>query len=290
MTRSAHRRRQGWTAVVAVLVLVAGGGVLLAQFDPHTDIGVWGWWVRVPPKFPDPEVPPDRLFTFCRGLYRSVRKEPLGHGWNTDYPNSDINFMIRLSQLTRTPISREGDGEPNHVVVALRDDALFDYPFLFMSDVGTVGFDDVEVDRLRHYLLKGGFLYVDDFWGDAAWEHWAKEIGRVLPPDIYPIVDIPLDDPIFHVLYEIPEVPQIPSIQFWFRSGGLSTSERGAESAEPHFRGIRDHHGRLMVVMSHNTDIADGWEREGQNEQFFYLFSVKAYPVGINTVVYALTH
>ena len=249
-----------------------------------------GWWNRVPPKFPDPDRSPDGHFSFCRVLYDSVRDEPLGHGWNTDYPNSDINFMIRMSEITKTPISWDEEGQPNHVVVRLTDEALYDYPFIFMSDVGTAGFNPDEVTALRSYLLKGGFLHVDDFWGEAAWDHWAREIGKVLPPNEYPIVDVPLDHEIFGVLYQVTELPQIPSIQFWRRSGGTSTSERGWESEEVHYRGIFDQDGRLMVVMTHNTDIADGWEREGENREFFFRFSVKAYPVGINTVLYALTH
>jgi hypothetical protein len=217
----------------------------------------------VPPRFPDPEDLRDRAFSFCRVLYQSVRDEALGHGRNTDYPDSDANFMIRLSELTTADISRDGDGSPKHVVVTLTDDALFSYPFIFMSDVGTAGFTEPEAERLREYLLRGGILYVDDFWGDAAWDHWSEEIGRVLPPDRYPILDIPLGHPIFQTFFTVRHVPQVPSIQFWRRSGGVGTSERGSESEDVHFRGIFDERGRLMVIMTHNTDIADGWEREG---------------------------
>jgi hypothetical protein len=247
-------------------------------------------WFRYPPRFATNEDLAQGAFTFCRLHYTSVRNEQLGHGWNTDYPNSDINFMVRLGQLTRAQVNLSSDGEPNHVVVRATDDLLFSCPFVFMSDVGTTGFDPEEVEHLRAYLMAGGFLYVDDFWGNAAWEHWSAEIGKVLPPDDYPIVDVPLDHELFRSLYDVREVPQIPSIQHWRWSGG-TTSERGFESAIPHCRGIFDHDGRLMVVMTHNTDIADGWEREGEDEEFFALFSVtKAYPMGINIVMYALTH
>lgn len=249
-----------------------------------------GWWNRVPPRFPSEADLRERSFVFGRILYQSVRDEALGHGWNTDYPDSDINFMVRLSELTKTPIARDGDGMPNHVVVTLSDDSIYNYPFVFMSDVGTVGFTEPEAERLRDYLLRGGFLYVDDFWGIAAWDQWSREIGKVLPPSRYPIVDIPRDHPIFQTFFTVREVPQVPSIQFWRRSGGTATSERGAESAQPHFRGIFDEKGRLMVVMTHNTDIADGWEREGEEEEFFYRFSIRAYPLGINIAIYALTH
>lgn len=223
-------------------------------------------------------------------MYDSVREERLGHGWNTDYPRSDINFMTRFSELTNAQINLEKDGEPNHVVVTLMDDELFNYPFIFMSDVGTVGLTAYEAERLRLYLLSGGFLYVDDFWGESAWNHWSREIGKVLPPDQYPIEDVSLDDPIFRVFFDVREVPQIPSIQYWRWSGGAGTSERGDESAEPHFRGIRNDRGQLMVVMTHNTDIADGWEREADDSEFFHLFSLDAYPVGINIVLYSMTH
>jgi hypothetical protein len=249
-----------------------------------------GWWNRVPPKFPDPEDLKQRDFAFCRILYQSVRDEPLGHGWNTDYPDSDINFMTRFSQLTKAHIRRDGDGIPDHMVVTLTDDAIYNFPLVFMSDVGTAGFTELEAKRLREYLLRGGILYVDDFWGIRAWAHWSREIGKVLPPEDYPIVDIPMDHPVFRTFFTIRELPQIPSIQYWRRSGGTDTSEMGWETEEPHFRGIFDEKDRLMVIMTHNTDIADGWEREGEDEEFFYRFSIKAYPVGVNIAIYALTH
>jgi hypothetical protein len=157
-----------------------------------------------------------------------------------------------------------------------------------MSDVGTMLIDSSEVELLRDYLLKGGFLWVDDFWGPYAWDAWVEEISKVLPPLDYPIEDIPLGHTIYNALYEVHDVPQIPSIQYW--RGGRGTSERGAASATPHLRGIKDSKGRVIVLMSHNTDIADGWEREGEDEEFFFQFSPKAYALGINIILYALTH
>jgi len=128
---------------------------------------------------------------------------------------------------------------------------------------------------------------VDDFWGNRAWEHWVSEIGRVLPE--YQIVDLPMDHPLWGSAYHVPKVPQIPSISHWRRSGG-GTSERGAESAEAHMRAIFDDRNRLIVLMSHNTDIADGWEREGEDDRFFALFSPDSYAVAINVVLWTLTH
>ena len=140
------------------------------------------------------------------------------------------------------------------------------------------------------YLRKGGFLWVDDFWGPFAWEQWAGAIGKVLPPGRYPIVDIPISDPLHHGMFDVEAVPQVPSIQHFRRVGGTTTSERGTLSAEVHVRGIYDEHGRLMVLMTHNTDIADGWEREGEDYEFFYRFSVTSYAVGINVILHAMTH
>lgn len=244
---------------------------------------------RMPPRFPNGEVT-HRLFTFTRGLYQSTHRERGGQGWYTDYPDADVNFTIRLSELTTTPVGLASDNEPDHIVVELTDRELFNYPFLFMSDVGTAYFNDAEVEGLGNYLRKGGFLWVDDFWGPYAWEQWAAEIGKVLPPGQYPIVDIPITDPIHHGMFDITEVPQVPSIQHYRRTGGTETSERGYQSAEVHVRGIYDEHGRLMVLMTHNTDIADGWEREGEDFEFFYRFSVTSYAVGINFIMHAMTH
>ena len=272
--------RSSFFGVVVVAMIVLSSAPAASQ-----------WFGRTPAKYPEPGDLANGLFTFCRIEYTSVRREELGHGWNTDYPDSDINFSIRLGQLTKVRINEIAKDEPNHVVIRASDEEIFQCPFVFMSDVGTTGFTPAERARLRAYLLSGGFLYVDDFWGDKAWDHWAKEIGKVLSPSEFPIFDIPLDHPLLSTLYKVERVPQVPSIQHWNWTGGYSTSERGAESEVPHLRGICDHEDRLMVVMTHNTDIADGWEREGEDEEFFARFSVtKSYPLGINIILYSMTH
>jgi hypothetical protein len=235
-----------------------------------------------------PSQAPNPGFIFCRIAYNSVRYEPLGQGWVTDYPDSDRNFMLRFGELTTAAISKWDDGEAFHAVVSLTDDEIFACPFVFMSDVGTLGLGAEEVRVLREYLLKGGFLWVDDYWGERAWRHWEREIQRVLPS--HEIVDVPLSHVMVQTLYTVPEIPQVPSIQFWRRSGRRGTSERGPDSVEPHLRAIYDEHGRAMVVMTHNTDIADGWEREAEDDDFFYRFSPAAYGVGINLVLYALAY
>jgi hypothetical protein len=233
---------------------------------------------------------PDSDFTVCRLEYTRVRYEDMGVGWQTDYPYAERNLMIRLSELTKTQISKDERNEPNTWVVKATDPQLFHCPCLVASDAGTIGFSAAEVQGLRDYLLKGGFLWVDDFWGTAAWDHWENEIGRVLPPTRFPIRDVPLTDPLFRSLFTVTAIPQITNIQFWRTWSGTTTSERGEDSAEPHFRAIRDEYGRIMVAMTHNTDVADSWEREGEDAGFFYQFSPNGYALGVDVLLHAMTH
>jgi hypothetical protein len=270
-------------AVVAVLtaLVIASATWAAAQF-------ALGREFNFPPRMA-PEVLPDPHFAACRLMYTQVRREQGGGGWRTDYPDGEINLTIRFSELTRARVSWQRDRQPNHWVVRLTDDALFHCPFTIASDIGTVGFEEDEVLRLREYLLKGGFLWVDDFWGPDAWHHWSAQLARVLPPSEYPIEEVPFDDPMFQSLFVVTHIPQVPNIGFWRRTGGL-TSERGSESAEATLRVVRDTRRRVMVVMTHNTDIADAWEREGEDPAYFYQFSPDAYALGINVLLHALTH
>jgi len=279
----ARKPRPVWL-VVGSIVLGVSVSMAFAQWP---DFGFRR--SRYPPRYRPPGHH-DNGFTFCRLMYTSVRSEPSGSGWSTDYPYADINFMIRLSELTTTHVNMDDEGEPIHWTVPITDDALFGCPFVMTSDIGTVGLSPEEVVRLREYLLKGGFLWVDDFWGERAWGQWASEIAQVLPPAVYPIADLPLDHELFTHLFYVWEIPQITNIGFWRRVGGATTSERGSETSEPHFRVIRDEHGRIMVVITHNTDIADSWEREGEDPDFFKTFSPDGYAVGVNVALHTMTH
>jgi len=158
------------------------------------------------------------------------------------------------------------------------------------SDAGTLAFSEQEQLRLREYLLKNGFFWVDDFWGTDAWDHWEQQISRVLPPSEFPIEDVQLSDPMLQSMFEVKEIPQITSIQFWLREGRSTTSERGADSDEVHLRAIRDSNRRIVVLMTHNTDVADSWEREGEDPDFFFQFSPKGYALGIDVLLHAMTH
>ena len=278
-------------ALFFVTTLVASSGYLYAQFrqDVFDGFGSLRGEQGDPAELP-PQEWPDRNVSGCHMLYTSVRREANGAGWRTDYPWGQRHLLIRLSELTKARVSWLQQGVPHVWLVRLTDDALFGCPYLMASDVGTIGLSDDEAVRLRLYLEKGGFLWVDDFWGTAAWEHWSREMAKALPPDEYPIEDVPLSDPIFRSMVEVKEVPQVTSIRFWRASRGSSTSERGADSAIPHLRGIRDKHGRIIVVMTHNTDVSDSWERETDDPEFFYQFSPRGYALGINIMLYAMTH
>ena len=281
--KPASSRFARYCAAVAPAFFV--GATVAAQFGG----GFGGFGPRyVPARFPDAETF-GHGFVFCRGIYRSDRREAGGTGWSTDYPDAELNFSIRLSELTKTRIHRGGDGKPVHVTVRLTDDSLFNCPYLHMEDVGTMALSEAEVQKLREYLLKGGFLWVDDYWGDYAWDQWVEQIARVLPPSEFPIVELPIGHPIWQSQFQLKELPQIPAIQSWRRIG-YDTSERGEESRTPHFRGIADKAGRVFVVMTHNTDISDAWEREGEDPRYFYQFSPKGYGVGIDVMLYAMTH
>jgi len=229
----------------------------------------------------------DGRFNFCRVAFRSGFNGD-GGGWSVDYPQADINFSTRLSELTMTRISRDTSGNPNHLVIRLTDKELFECPFIMMTEVGTATLTAEEATALRTYLQKGGFLWADDFWGSYAWNYWSAQIRQVLPPSEYPIVDLAVDHPLFRTQFEIRQMPQISSINFWRGTGG--TSERGADSAIPHARAITDTHGNVIVLMTHNTDIGDSWEREGEDREFFERFSPRGYSLGIDVLLYVLTH
>lgn len=280
--RPAVPRRAAVALALAVLLTTAS-----LSFAQRIWVG-GGRFFRVPPKWATSR-DFDGSFLYCRGHYTSVRREGGGQGWSTDYPGADNNFSVRLAELTRVHVHLNEDRQPNTVVVALADAWLFRCPMLFMEDVGTVEFSDAEVQNLRAYFQKGGFLWVDDFWGTRAWAQWATQIARVLPPGQYPIVDLPPEHPLMHSLYDIKQFLQVSSIQFWSMSGG-SVTERGSDSVPVHYRGIQDASGRLMVLMTHNTDVADTWEREGENAEYFDRFSPSGYAFGVNVVLYALTH
>lgn len=243
--------------------------------------GRFGFGMSAPP---NPKY--DGAFRFCRIMFRNAPNGD-GGGWSVDYPRADVNLTFRFSELTTTLVSRDDSGDFNHAVIRLTDPELFRCPFIMITEPGGAFFDDEEAKQLREYLLRGGFLWADDFWGEYAWEHWANELAKALPSG-YPIVDLAMDHPMFHTLYDVAELPQIPSINYYFGSGGR-TSER-PDSTVPHARAVFDAGGHMMVLMTHNTDFGDAFEREGENREYFERFAGPGYAVGIDVLVYAMTH
>jgi Domain of unknown function (DUF4159) len=274
---------RGARSAIALLILL--GSSAMAQ-------QIWvgdGWRGRTQPKWATP-ADFDGSFLFCRGSYTAARRLPSGNGWDTDYPGADINFSVRLAELTRMRVAFDEERRPNHVVVSLADPLLFRCPIVFITHYGAAQFTEQEVLKLREFFLKGGFLWADDAWGALAWNYWVHEIGRVLPPGEFPIIDVPSTHPVMRTLYNVRAIPQVPSINFWRRSGG-QTSELWTDSAEVHVRAIADERGRLIVLMTHNTDISDSWEREGEEPRdYFDRFSPTGYAIGVNAVLYAISH
>jgi uncharacterized protein DUF4159 len=226
-------------------------------------------------------------FQFCRVAFRQSRGGD-GAGWNVDWPRADENLSIRLSELSRVPVSMDAEHEPKPLLVRLNDPVINHCPFIMMTEPGGAFLDDDEAKGLHDYLMRGGFLWADDFWGELAWENWEAQLRKALPSSTYPIFEVPLDHPVFHQMFQVSSFPQIPGIGYW--DGRDRTSERGRETATPHLRAINDDRGRVMVLMTFNTDFGDSYERETENPLYFQKFSVPGYAFGINVIVYSMTH
>jgi hypothetical protein len=223
------------------------------------------------------------VFTFVRIQYDSVgRRGRWNEKWRIDWPDAELNLSYRLQQMTSLKVN------PDPIVLQITDPELFNYPFIYIVEPGDLLFSEEEVQLLRKYLLSGGFLMVDDFWGEAEWRNFYLQMKRVFP-EREP-VDLPIEHEIFHIVFDLKEKPQVPSagyIERYMRSG--ITWER-PDATEPNYRAFLDDKGRIMVMICHNTDLGDGWEREGEDERYFRYFSEpKAYPMGINIIFYAMT-
>ena len=229
----------------------------------------------------------DGGFRFCRIRF-NTSPDGDGAGWFVDYPRADENLSLRLSQLTRIPVTTVGEGDPVRLVLQLTETDLFQCPFVMMTEPGGADLSQEEARQLGTYLRKGGFLWADDFWGSRAWQWWSMQIAKALPANEFPIVDVPIDHPMFHTMFDIKAIPQIPNIGLWESSH--ITSERGADSPQAYARAIFDKKGHLMVFMTFDTDFGDAFERETESPDYFQRFSVPAYEIGSDVLVYALTH
>lgn len=271
-----------------LIFVILGIGLLL---DSISALGQWGYRNGGDPRAGVPvwEVEDgfeEDIFTFVRIKYSS--RFGGRSSWRTDYPAADLNFSFRLEQLTSMKV------HPNGLTIQLDDPSLPDYPFIFIIDPRNLSFSSNEAKILKNFLLNGGFLMVDDFWGQQQWQHFTGELKKVFPERTPR--SLPLKHSIFNIVFPLEIKPQVPSEDSAHRSrdsGTFSTWED--EIREPpqpaNYYGIHDDNGRMMILLCHNTDLSDGWEEEGVSQYFFENYSEKlSYPLGINIITYAMTH
>ena len=218
-------------------------------------------------------------FHFARLIYtdRPEYARFRGGWWMQDWPDAEVHFRQGISRLTRV------DSGPG-VSVDLFSTEIFDYPWLYATQVGYWALSDAELDTLREYLLRGGFLMVDDFFGDYEWAVFQESMTRLFPDR--PILEIDADsDEVLHVLYDVDKFTQIPGL----RHLGGGGRRRGRGLPEPFWRGIYDDDGRLMIAMNYNQDVGDAWEH-ADDAYYPEPMTALAYRFGINYVVYAMTH
>lgn len=222
------------------------------------------------------------VFTFTRIRY-SRGGFGRGGGWSTDLPDADLNLSYRLQQMTSMKV------DPNGRIVSLTDPELVDFPFIYIVEPGNLGFTDEEVVVLRRYLLNGGFLMLDDFWGEQAWMNVEQVFKLVFPERTF--AELPMDHPVYSSVFQIKGKYQVPNVGLGAESEYHGITWEREDAREVHHRALFDDKGRLMVLALHNTDNGDGWEREGESDYYFRNFSEKvAYPLGINVIFYIMTH
>lgn len=208
-------------------------------------------------------------FTFVRIRWTDNGKR-YGYGFSTnaplwahDYPTAEENLYLALKATTNIKVSED------HKVLTFADDEIFNYPFIYACEIGYLTLSEAEVENLREYLLRGGFLMVDDFRFIFEWNNWRREIKRVLPDR--PIVRLSVSHPIFHCFFDLQDIhqptPYLPELP-------------------PEYYGIFDEQGRMMVLMNFNNDVGDGWEWPEDTPHF----STESFKLGINYLIYALTH
>ena len=253
--------------IVAVVTLCTLTSIAVAQR---------GFWRGFEPTPDQPLVGDRKEWTFARLAYDGAGGWG-GSRWPVDYPGAEYHFSQAVERLTRIDVYSEG-----HVVSPNRDD-LFDYPWLYAVEVGSWAFNESQAARMREYLLRGGFLMVDDFHGESEWQVFIEGMRTIFPDR--PIEDVPGTDLLYSVPYEIGERLQVPGPGY-MGSGMLYERYDGVT---PHWRGIRDGDGRWMVLISHNIDYGEGWE-QADNPYYPEPFTGQAYEVAVNYLIYAMTH
>jgi len=264
--------RKNFTALI--LVILAGPAVMFSA---------------VGQEFVLSNQPSSAEFQFTRLMY-SGGSCGFGFGYGSslshecvDWPDAEYHFMQGLARLTRVNgaiVSRyDGTGGGR---ISLHDDSLFNFPWLYAVEVGAWRLDELQAARLREYLFRGGFLMVDDFHGPREWAGFLNSMARVFPDR--PILEIPETDEVMHVLYDLDRRTQIPGIAALYNG---RTWEKGGVS--PHWRGVYDDKGRLMVAINFNMDLGDAWEH-ADTPGYPEPMTAMAYRFAVNYVIYAMTH
>jgi hypothetical protein len=258
------------TLLIPTLALVCFG-VLAAQRLRFSDLE------DNPAPFP-PDGHEKTEFAFARLMYPSIGRGYWGWrgSWTTDYPKADRQFVQGVRRLTRIHTRSVEE------VVDLDTDKIYDWPFVYAVEVGHWDLSDQQAAKLRDFLLRGGFLMVDDFHGTYEWDVFLASIQRVFPER--PIVEIPNEDEIFHVVYDLDERFQVPGIQYFY--SGRPYEQDGIE---PRWRAIYDDKGRILVAICHNMDLGDAWEW-ADLPRYPERWASLAYRIGINYILYAMTH
>jgi hypothetical protein len=220
-------------------------------------------------------------YTFVRIIYDTP---PRGYGrrsgsgpW-TDYPEADNNFIVGLREWAGTNLKIA----PRPEVLEVMDDRIFDYPILYIVEPGSMELADEHAARLREYCARGGFIFFDDFWGEYEWYNLETQLAKIWPERKWK--ELPLTHPIFHSYLDIEEIVQVPNV---YNAQRGITSEKGG--VIPYYRGVEDEKGRVVAFISFNSDLGDAWEWIN-DPSYPVKYGLAAYKVGINVVVYAMSH
>jgi hypothetical protein len=224
-------------------------------------------------------------YTFVRTIYQSPMRgygrRGYGYGggtWTTDYPEADNNFIVGLREWAGTNLKIA----PRPEALEILDDRIFDYPILYVVEPGFMELSPEQAARLREYLMRGGFIFLDDFWGEYEWDNVQEQFHKIVPE--YEIKDLPLSHPIFHSYLDVEEVVQVPNI---YNAQRGVTSEKGG--IVPHYMGVENKNGRLVAFIARNCDLGDAWEWIN-DPSYPVKYGLPAYKVGINVVIYAMSH
>ena len=220
-------------------------------------------------------------YAFARIVYDSPHSQYnawFGGAWKVDYPEADYNFMEGIHLWAGTNLHLASS--PVHLRPT--DEKIFNYPFVYIVEPGQLELSDADAAALREYLLRGGFLMLDDFHGEIEWAHARDQVKKIFPE--YEIKDLPLSHPIFHSHFDLDQVIQVPGVAALIQG---VTYEKGGVT--PHYRGVENKNGRLMIFMTFNCDLGDAWEWIN-DPRYPANYGVVAYKIGMNVIIYAMSH